>query len=501
MRRFVSDIKRQDGITLIMAVAFLAVLTTTGVTLIYYADTNARSASYSGSSAVAYDLAEAGVNEVMAILSAPGNNALAPGILPTTTHSYGTGTVTWTGTLAQSVTGASTWTVVSTGKTSNPTGGTAPVTRTIRAKIPVVPTFTQPLNNPAWNYIAARGTGSSCDMNVTNSVVISSPLYVAGNLCLFNQAAISAGPLLVQGSLTMNQSQNYVGTQGVPVSEVHVRNGCKWQNNALHNPCQQGLGSQGKDNLWANRIDNQPSSVAFPTPDWNGWYLNSMPGPYWPCLQSTGIPPMFDTDQGTTPNAARRNNSLGTVQDLTPSASYSCLSSGGELSWNAQSHVLTVKGTVFIDGSAKINNGAVNTLGGTGAVYLSGTLLIKNSKLCAAVTGSGSAQTCTTAGWNPAERNIVFVVDGNGSGVAPQNQVIAGSSVQLVSAYAQGALYATNAISIDTSSQFDGPLDGSTVSLGQSTSTSWPGFSFVPVGMPGNPAVYAQPEAPQMYGG
>ena len=189
------------------------------------------------------------------------------------------------------------------------------------------------------------------------------------------------------------------------------------------------------------------------------------------------------------------------VQDLTPSASYTCKTAGGQLSWNAATRVLTVYGVVFIDGSAKVNNGSVNTFVGEGAIYLSGTLLIKNSKLCAVVTGSGSGQTCTTSGWNPAQNNLVFVANGTGSGGAPQSQVPSGDGIQLVSSAAQGALYATNAIDIDTSSQFDGPLDGSTVSLGQSTSTTWPGFAFVPVGMPGNPAVYAQPQAPELYGG
>ena len=109
--------------------------------------------------------------------------------------------------------------------------------------------------------------------------------------------------------------------------------------------------------------------------------------------------------------------------------------------------------------------------------------------------------TCTTSGWDPAQRMLVFVVNGNGSGGAPQSQVNAGDSVQLISAYAQGALYGTNAVDLDTTSQFDGPLDGSTVKLGQSTSSSFPGLSFVPAGMPGNPEVYAQPQAPQLYAG
>jgi hypothetical protein len=336
-------------------------------------------------------------------------------------------------------------------------------------------------------------------MTIQQSVVVQSPLYVAGNLCLTNTASVTSGPLVVQGSLTMSQSANFAGTSTTPLNQLNVRNGCKWKNNALHNPCQQGAGASGFDNVWATLIGNNPPVSPAPTADFDAWYLNSNPGPYYPCLTTTGTPPLFDNDQGSAaaPSAAKRNNSLPTVQDLTPSTSYTCKSSNGELSWNASTKVLTANGTIFIDGSAQIQNGAVNTYTGSATIYISGTLLIKNSSMCQAVANGQ----CTTSGWNPAQRMLVFVVNGNGSGGAPQSQVSGGDSVQLVSAYAQGALYATNAIDLGTTSQFDGPLDGSTVLLGQSTSSFFPGFTFVPAGMPGNPEVYAQPQPPQLYAG
>ena len=76
-----------------------------------------------------------------------------------------------------------------------------------------------------------------------------------------------------------------------------------------------------------------------------------------------------------------------------------------------------------------------------------------------------------------------------------------GDGAQFVSAYFQGAVYATNAIDIGTTSNVDGPLDGSTVILGQSSSSTFNGFTFVPVGMPGNPTVYALAQLPQLTGG
>ena len=507
-------LRRQDGITLVMAVGILGVLTLTGTALIYYSDTNARTAEYSDDKSSAYDLAEAGINEMMAVLSRPENNALNKyllgyqdgGTVVHTTHTYDRGTVEWWGTLTQNVNGSSTWDLTSIGRIKNSTGKTsADATRTLTAKVPVVPTYTQPLNNPSWNFIYSRGTGATCDMTVQQSVLVNSPLYVAGNLCLQNSAAITAGPLVVFGSLTMSQSGNYAGTQSTPLNQLAVKNGCKFRNNPQHNPCVQGDGNANSnyDNVWATTITNNPTSSPAPTVDWDAWYLNANPGPYYGCVTSSGTPPTFDNDQGSpsSPSATHRNNSLTTVQDLTPSGSYTCKGSGGELSWNASTKVLTANGTIFIDGSAMIQNGAVNTYTGSATIYVSGTLLIKNSKMCQATTGSGSSMTCTTSGWDPAQKMLVFVVNGNGSGGAPQSQVSSGDSVQLVSAYAQGALYGTNAVDLDTTSQFDGPLDGSTVKLGQSTSSSFPGLTFVPAGMPGNPEVYAQPQPPQLYAG
>jgi hypothetical protein len=130
-----------------MAVGILGVLTLAGATLVYYSGANARSAQYSTSNASAYDLAEAGLDEMMAVLSKPENNALNQYLLPQTTDTFDAGSVTWSGTLTQSVTGAFTWSVSSTGKIRSPNGASQ-VTRTLTAKVPVVPTYSQPLTIP-----------------------------------------------------------------------------------------------------------------------------------------------------------------------------------------------------------------------------------------------------------------------------------------------------------------------------------------------------------------
>ena len=69
------------------------------------------------------------------------------------------------------------------------------------------------------------------------------------------------------------------------------------------------------------------------------------------------------------------------------------------------------------------------------------------------------------------------------------------TSEQIISSTYQGALFATKSIDTDTTSGVDGPLCGDAVNLGQSATTSFPTITVVPVGMPSNPTVYAQPQS------
>src|SRR5438105_3991813 len=178
------------------------------------------------------------------------------------------------------------------------------------ATIPVVPVTTQPLNNPSWNYIFSRATGSGvalsgCDMTLQNSVNVTSPLYVMGNLCLKNTAKISKGPLIVKGSMDLQQSANQAGAAGADLNEAHIGRGCRYLSQSLHNPCVYGAGggTGTHDNIWATILDASTPAVTAPTVDWNDWYLNGSPGPYYSCAApQAGDPPnpsfLFDSPVG-----------------------------------------------------------------------------------------------------------------------------------------------------------------------------------------------------------
>jgi hypothetical protein len=329
-------------------------------------------------------------------------------------------------------------------------------------------------------------------MTLQQSVAINSPLLVQGNLCLQNSAALLKGPILVGGTVTMTDG-NTIGTTTTKVSSAAIGGSCSKSNpnSASQSPCTGGAAVH----IYADAVFSNPPPIPPPTVDWNAWYANANPGPYYPCTTVSGTPPAFESgDQGVLPNVdlTKRNNSIVSVVDLTPASSYSCHTVGGDLIWNATTKVLTVNGTMYIDGSAQIQNGAVNSYNGFATIYLSGTLLIKNSSMCAEILNGA----CSTSSWTSNSRMLVFVAGGNGSNPGAQSQTGTGNGILLNSARFQGALYATYGIDIATTSNSDGPLDGAPVKVGQTVNSTWPAFTVVPAGMPGNPVAYAEPQAP-----
>jgi phage baseplate assembly protein gpV len=455
-----------------------------------YTSHNSTLASRSSNDQKAFAIAENGINDALAILKNPTNNALSPGLLCApgasvpcdSAHALETdndgGFAKWYGVLNQIT---STWSITSTGYTRNPTGASS-LARTVRVSVHVTATLTQPLNNPAWNYVMALRTGNTCDMTIGNSVNITAPLYVFGNLCFTNTAWMSAGSLVVKGHLTLANPQNSIGVASTPISDAHIGNGCDYQSKKSQLPCTGG----GSVNVFAKTVDQAVPTIVPPTVDWDTWYANASPGPRFPCVAAKSSAPStwpsFDTGDGL------RNNSVPTIWNLTPATAYDCWTDGGELKWDPAAKQLTVSGTIFIDGSATVNDGAVNTYVGQAALYLSGTFLVKNSSLCA-------VPSCTATGWDPNKALLVVVANGNGG------QVPVGDSIQIVSGSFQGGLYGTNAVETDTTANVDGPILGATVILGQSVNSSFPFITIVPVATPGNPVVYAEPEAPTGFSG
>jgi Tfp pilus assembly protein PilX len=486
MRRLADE----RGIALVMALGILVVLSIAAISVLTYAGDNARTTRYQSARVTAYSLAEAGVNEALAVLNRPTNNALTGDLLPATTTPYDGGTANWSGTLDQQ---AAMWTITSTGTVNNPSGA-SPVRKTLTAHVSVTPSLSQVANSQAWNYIYSRkandGDPNTCEMTITNSVLVSTPLFVEGDLCINQTAGVAQGPhgttLVVKGRLHLaNHLQNSVGTSTARISEVYIGDGCILQSNPVHSsPC------SDVDNVFASKYDvAQPNLGDPPVAKWDDWYNASAPGPKFACVpEKSSAPstwPAFDGD-------TTMNNSVTPAVNLTPLTGYDCWTPGGELAWNPSSRVLTVNGTIFIDGSAYIQNDvkpAIYTYSGMGTIYLSGTFLLKNATLCGILRADQSG--CDTSNWNPNQKALIIATNHYGDNGLPNSD-----GIQLVSAYFQGGVYTTYDIDVDTSSSIDGPIVGNVVNLGQSVNTSFPFVTFVPNGAPGGQVVYAQPLAP-----
>jgi Tfp pilus assembly protein PilX len=504
MRRLLRRLGDERGIALAMALGIMVVLAISSTTAIYLATAGQKSATYSKGKQTALSLAEAGLNNTFAVLNLASNNALHQNILPACSGAPTTwnrsdlagGYVRWCGTLDLQ---ASAWNVSAIGYVRNPHGAAGGmITHKVSAYVVVTPTVTQPLNNPAWDYMYSTHTGSTCDQTLNNNVSGGARFYTIGNLCLSQNVNLSPSVLIVQGNVALDNGASV----GAPTSmatrvETYVHGSCSYGTGggSSANPCS---GDQDVRKVYSKMnppsyvagVNNNATVLAAPSADFAGWYANSVPGPALNCSTVSGTPPTFDTNY-----PARDNNVV--VQNLTPSSSYTCRvgSAGnpaGEISWDASTKVLTLRGTIYIDGSAKIDNGALNQYNGQAALYLSGTFYL-NGKLC----GISSGSNCDFNSWDPNSELLVVVANGNGgNGTNPGDSVFLSNGSQF-----EGAIFATNNITLGNNALTAGPMAASQIVLSNNVQTKTFALITVPVGMPSNPAVYAQPNPPQRFSG
>jgi Tfp pilus assembly protein PilX len=497
----------EHGFALVMALGVVIVLSIAVTTSIYYTSTNSRSAGVSLHRVDAHSFAEAGLNNASSILNAndasgsanalnstslSGNVTCPDGTTSCLSATFDGGTAYWKGTYDANNT---IWTVTSWGKVSNP--GSADLTSKITATILVFADPTQPQNATAWNYAVAHATSNAttCDMNIVNSVVVDYSLYVDGNLCLNNTSNIQkpasgdAMNLAVGGKLSL-QGTGTVGTSGTPISTAKIGTGCNTSVAAAAHAC------TSADNVYAG---SYPAFVAVPfagsDADFTSWYGAATPGPNHACTTTSGTPPVWDND--TTQNLAT-NGSAGTF-NLTPASSYTCTTATGGLSWNATTHVLTLSGTVYFDGSMTSSNGVINSYTGQGVIYLTGTFAMSGSTGLCALLLSGNCNwndptAATNPGWDPNTRMLVISAHGNNG--ANESITFANSS------QFQGGLYTDKNINFANSTQVQGPIEArGTMVLGNSVVLKPLAYiTTLPLGAPGNPNTHASTKPPVITG-
>jgi len=550
----------ERGQSLVLTLLVLFVLAIVLSTVIIFTSANQRNSSYQKAVQTANSLAEAGLNNAISVLANPNNSPYleiaatpsqqavlpdnkvnpATGTItwPATSKTYSGGTVQWWGTLDTS---SEKWTVFGKATVKNPTGpSAAAIVRKVQATIQV----NQPPSNAyqvgVWNtvYSPFGPTPGVCDTTIGQGITISVPVYVGGNLCM-GQNAVITRPVYVGGYLFFQNKQGNIGTSTAPVNSAHVGTYCQVSSLAVVNPCRsEPVSGPNKTNIWVsgaptnlNGVASDFVGISAPKICWSGaasevasgactntppggWYTFASPGPKHACNTSstgsvpvsTGAYPAFDTGDGI------MNQSLPTVFNLTPAASYSCYTSQGQLSWDATTRTLTVNGTVFFDGSITMttsgnqpmtytgtgNGGACSSNGSCQSViYASGDISINSEKLCAKLNSQLNDCDWSTqpaqGGWDPNKKILIFASNGTtGITVGPSQTSF------------QGGLYATNTVATGQSALTEGPLVSGTktVVLGQQFGGTFPAITIAPFAIQQQPGgFYISPPTDFSYTG
>jgi Tfp pilus assembly protein PilX len=531
----------ERGFALVIALAVTVVFSMTVITVIESASSNARSSDMSKNRISAYALAEAGIANANAILGAknpydphllhpqgayaqadcanPPANPTGAALLGDTcspmvfTMDGGTATVWgWLNTSTAN------WTITSTGTVTRNAFASQPATKTLTVVVHIRARASQQNVTPAWNYVFVKDTTANiCNVTLDQTTALTSSLYTEGNLCFKNSASISetnpADPVLleVRGKLVWLSGASKGVGQSSPLQEVtsaKIGGGCTTGSvTSTAHTCQRPPTGSDYFYVKSGGYSTQADPISAPTltsTDWDNYYQTSTISRLSPCAAGGLASSSFDND-------TTRNTSLTTAFNLTPATSYTCQTKNGngfvigELDWDASSHILSIRGTVFIDGNVTINglvmyrgvnkygahpSGSDGTdgLGGMMAMYVSGTVSLSNSGVfCGWNTNTDSAayngSTCDFSAWTPGTSMLMFVAKGG----VTLNQ----------SSFFQGAIFSEGNVTLGQSAQTEGPIITNTLTLGQSIQMKpLPGLADLPLGAPGNPNSSGYPEQP-----
>jgi Tfp pilus assembly protein PilX len=531
----------EQGFALVIALAVTVVFSMTVITVIESASSNSRSSDMSKNRVSAFDLAEAGIANANALMTAknpydahllhpqgtyaqadcanPPANPTGAALLGNTcspiVYNLDGGTATVWGWLNTST---ANWTITSTGQVTRNAFASVPATKTLTVTVHIRARASQQNVTPAWNYVFVKDTTSNtCNITLDQTTALTSSLYTEGNLCFKNSASISetnaADPVLleVRGKLVWLSGASKGIGQSSPLQEVtsaKIGGGCATLavTNPGHTCVRPPTGSDYfyvKSGGYSTTAD-QIASPSLTSTDWDNYYQTSTISRLSPCAAGGLASTNFDND-------TTRNTSLTTAFNLTPATNYTCQTKNangyviGELDWDATNHILSVRGTMFIDGNVTINglvkyrgvnkygthpsgSDGSDGLGGMGVMYVSGTVSLSNSGVFCGWdtvhdTAAYNGSSCDFSAWTPATSMLMFIAHGG----VTLNQ----------SSFFQGAIFSDGNVSLGQSAQTEGPIITTTLTLGQSVQMKpLPGLADLPLGAPGNPNSSGYPEQP-----
>ncbi len=294
-----------------------------------------------------------------------------------------------------------------------------------------------------------------------------------------------------------------VGTAAQGVKKVHVAGSCKFNNAATWSrPC--GTADKVYSQTTPTTV---PEGLDMPDVDLDYWFQNAKPGPKHPCTNAnTNMAPLvFDNDNSTNWNDSLQFND-DPRYDITPAArSYSCqfVENGqvvGELSWNSNTHALTVSGTLFFDGDVRFDDDGIQAVNyhGRAIIYAAGNIEF-DEVVCAGGSATTASNSCIMNGqmsnWNPSGNMLVLLSNGNsqydqgGTTCSPS-----GSTWCPNGRYAggfQGVVYAKGSCNIQERFHDSGPVICNTITI-----SAYDGSTYS-----GNPTIYAFPSLGELVEG
>jgi hypothetical protein len=457
LHRLARLVRGDDGFALVAALGFLVVTGITTAIAITYTTQHQGSVNYAKSEQLSQSYAEAALARAYATLYAASDPTLGTAV-PETTVTFEKGTGTYSGALD-----ASAWTLVGVGRVANPNHG-SDIVRIVRGRTTLGSGRRSSANNAVWNYIFVDDT-TSCT-TVGNNVTIAVPLYLRGNLCLQQQASISAAAYGIQitGYVQFENSSHIGGAgTGERLHEAHIGAGCRVGTTGAFTSC--GDGTRVYTEV---PTDTNVPVLTKPPVDLAYWYANAQPGPMHNCTEGS-FPGGFDTD--TVMNRSRP------AVDLTPNTAYDCKirdAAGnliGRIAWTpGDPGTLTILGTIFFDGDIVFKNLTRAVYQGRATIYSSGKITLGNQTMLCGVS------TCDSA-WNPLQNLLAFV--------AGSSTDVNGFEAQQYARF-QGAVYAVNDFAEGNNANLWGVVIARQLHLDNST------INYAPVGtlLPGMPATY-----------
>jgi hypothetical protein len=269
----------------------------------------------------------------------------------------------------------------------------------------------------------------------------------------------------IRVDVTYQSASAVIGTSPTPVASVQVAGTCKYGSLTAHTPC------SSADGVYASTIGTAPPDLVKPSIDFNYWYANAKPGPMHNCT-SGSFPGGFDNNSvydKSLPDYGNSNEDL----DITPTnSSYDCQywENGqmvGQIAWNHVSHVMTIKGTIFVDGNVRWDkDGSLINYQGRAIIYAGGDTEF-DEVVCAGGNGTNNCHDGDMTAWDP-ETNMMIIVAG---GSAEYDQ---GDNYE--DAAFQGVLYAKDTCHIHQDFRSSGPIICDTIQIDNAEGNGLPTF-------------------------